>query len=55
MYAVRILHFLFAFASRIFAFLRALTQRWPMPVTGERLSPWVAVGCFTMGVSIIFF
>lgn len=22
---------------------------------GERLSPWVAVGCFTMGVSIIFF
>ncbi|KAJ9549742.1 hypothetical protein OSB04_022285 [Centaurea solstitialis] len=23
--------------------------------TGERLSPWVAVGCFTMGVSIIFF
>ena len=24
-------------------------------VTGERLSPWVAFGCFTMGVSIIFF
>ncbi|KAK7832526.1 protein kish-a [Quercus suber] len=23
--------------------------------TGERLSPWVAAGCFTMGVSIIFF
>lgn len=23
--------------------------------TGERLSPWVAVGCLTMGVSIIFF
>lgn len=23
--------------------------------TGERLSPWVAVGCFTMGVSVIFF
>lgn len=23
--------------------------------SGERLSPWVAVGCFTMGVSIIFF
>ncbi|GMP96734.1 hypothetical protein CsSME_00045244 [Camellia sinensis var. sinensis] len=21
----------------------------------ERLSPWVAAGCFTMGVSIIFF
>jgi len=23
--------------------------------TGERLSPWVAVGCFMMGVSTIFF
>ncbi|RHN43503.1 hypothetical protein MtrunA17_Chr8g0388611 [Medicago truncatula] len=23
--------------------------------SGERLSPWVAVGCFTMGVSILFF
>ncbi|GAB4840593.1 hypothetical protein Ancab_021365 [Ancistrocladus abbreviatus] len=23
--------------------------------TSERLSPWVAIGCFMMGVSIIFF
>ncbi|KAL6280634.1 hypothetical protein ACE6H2_017515 [Prunus campanulata] len=23
--------------------------------TGERLSPWVAAGCFTMGISILFF
>lgn len=23
--------------------------------SGERLSPWVAVGCFAMGISIIIF
>ncbi|CAK7327382.1 unnamed protein product [Dovyalis caffra] len=28
---------------------------WKAARIGERLSPWVAVGCFTMGVSIIFF
>ncbi|KAJ4952144.1 hypothetical protein NE237_028976 [Protea cynaroides] len=26
---------------------------WKAARIGERLSPWVAVGCFTMGVSII--
>ncbi|XP_031268011.1 protein kish-like [Pistacia vera] len=28
---------------------------WKAARIGEHLSPWVAVGCFTMGVSIIFF
>ncbi|XP_047328929.1 protein kish-like [Impatiens glandulifera] len=28
---------------------------WKASRIGERLSPWVAAGCFTMGVSIIFF
>ncbi|XP_031106261.1 protein kish, partial [Ipomoea triloba] len=28
---------------------------WKAARIGERLSPWVAVGCLTMGVSIIFF
>ncbi|XP_024986684.1 protein kish-like [Cynara cardunculus var. scolymus] len=28
---------------------------WKAARIGERLSPWVAAGCFTMGVSIIFF
>uniref|UniRef100_F6HG78 Protein kish n=2 Tax=Vitis vinifera TaxID=29760 RepID=F6HG78_VITVI len=28
---------------------------WKAARIGERLSPWVAVGCFTMGVSVIFF
>ncbi|GAV87819.1 DUF1242 domain-containing protein, partial [Cephalotus follicularis] len=28
---------------------------WKAARIGERLSPWMAVGCFTMGVSIIFF
>ncbi|XP_071700852.1 uncharacterized protein [Rutidosis leptorrhynchoides] len=28
---------------------------WKAARIGERLSPWVAFGCFTMGVSIIFF
>ncbi|XP_062157231.1 uncharacterized protein LOC133864822 [Alnus glutinosa] len=28
---------------------------WKAARIGERLSPWVALGCFTMGVSIIFF
>ncbi|XP_010520583.1 PREDICTED: protein kish isoform X1 [Tarenaya hassleriana] len=30
-------------------------QRTFVQLTGERLSPWVSVGCFMMGVSIIFF
>ncbi|XP_004503590.1 uncharacterized protein [Cicer arietinum] len=28
---------------------------WKAARIGERLSPWVAAGCFTMGVSILFF
>nr|KAJ0218950.1 hypothetical protein LSAT_V11C300106120 [Lactuca sativa] len=28
---------------------------WKAARIGERLSPWVAVGCLSMGVSIIFF
>ncbi|XP_057511356.1 uncharacterized protein LOC130793594 isoform X2 [Actinidia eriantha] len=28
---------------------------WKAARIGERLSPWVAAGCFMMGVSIIFF
>ncbi|CAN6585844.1 unnamed protein product [Malus baccata var. baccata] len=28
---------------------------WKAARIGERLSPWVAFGCFTMGISIIFF
>nr|XP_010318674.1 protein kish isoform X1 [Solanum lycopersicum]XP_010318675.1 protein kish isoform X1 [Solanum lycopersicum] len=28
---------------------------WKAARIGERLSPWMAVGCLTMGVSIIFF
>ncbi|RXH95774.1 hypothetical protein DVH24_008274 [Malus domestica] len=28
---------------------------WKAARIGERLSPWVAAGCFTMGISIIFF
>ncbi|KAK6795647.1 hypothetical protein RDI58_009101 [Solanum bulbocastanum] len=28
---------------------------WKTARIGERLSPWMAVGCLTMGVSIIFF
>ncbi|KAF5202212.1 kish-A [Thalictrum thalictroides] len=28
---------------------------WKAARIGERLSPWVAVGCLTMGVSIIVF
>ncbi|PQQ09764.1 protein kish [Prunus yedoensis var. nudiflora] len=28
---------------------------WKAARIGERLSPWVAAGCFTMGISILFF
>ncbi|CAN6863688.1 unnamed protein product [Brassica oleracea] len=28
---------------------------WKAARIGERLSPWMSVGCFMMGVSIIFF
>ncbi|PKI78326.1 hypothetical protein CRG98_001269 [Punica granatum] len=28
---------------------------WKAARIGERLSPWIAVGCFSMGVSVIFF
>ncbi|KAJ0104901.1 hypothetical protein Patl1_17479 [Pistacia atlantica] len=28
---------------------------WKAARIGERLSPWVAAGCLTMGVSILFF
>ncbi|GFP86906.1 protein kish [Phtheirospermum japonicum] len=43
-------------------FIALLEQRtgirsvfWKTARIGERLSPWVAVGCFIVGVSIIFF
>ncbi|KAL8495309.1 hypothetical protein ACS0TY_019458 [Phlomoides rotata] len=28
---------------------------WKAARIGERLSPWMAIGCFSMAVSIIFF